>query len=98
MSAEDKSLRWAERMYGAFLRLYPREHRNAYGGLMRQLFRDQWQDAMRRADGSGRTYLAMATLADLIRSALSEHVTQQAQNMNPAPWKKLSYILFAAAV
>jgi len=98
MRCDDKSLRRAEKVYGAFLRLYPREHRDAYGGLMRQLFRDQWQDSLRRGDGGGPARLAMATLADLIRSAFSEHLTQQAQNMNHAPWKKLSYILFAVAV
>src|SRR4051812_3632629 len=97
MGDYSRSLHWAGKVYAALLRAYPREHRAEYGRLMMQLFRDQWRDAAGSGTGRVPVRFAVATLADLTRSAFCEHVTHQIENMKNISWKKLSLILCAVA-
>jgi hypothetical protein len=89
---------WAGKVYETLLLAYPREHRAEYGALMKQLFRDQWRDAAGSDMGRVPVRFALATLADVIRSAFCEHVIQQTETMKNISWKKLSLLLFAIAI
>jgi hypothetical protein len=60
------------RVYRRFLRLYPAEHRDEYGWLMSQLFRDKAYDALRREGHAGIILYNLAALLDLILSAIQE--------------------------
>jgi hypothetical protein len=66
--------RWSERLYGAFVRLYPRAFRDRFAYEMVQLFGDQLRDA--RAGGAPFAVMAMwfKGLGDLFVTAASEHV------------------------
>ena len=66
----------SERLYRALLWIYPKEHRQEYGELMVQLFRDRM-----RYDGRdfGGLVVWMQTLSDLAVSAFDEH--RKGENM-----------------
>ena len=55
--APNRSQEWSQRLYQRLLAAYPRRHREAYGGAMAQLFRDQCRDAW--ADGRNLGLLAL---------------------------------------
>ncbi|MBM3190100.1 MAG: hypothetical protein FJZ90_15435 [Chloroflexi bacterium] len=61
------------RAYEACLWLYPQTHREAYGALMQQLFRDQLRDALAGAGAWALPALCLRTIADTLASALDEH-------------------------
>lgn len=61
----------AERLYALLLRLYPRAHRQAYGPLMRQAFRDSYRDAL-ATDGNVGLRFWLRVVDDEARSVARE--------------------------
>ena len=97
MADEKQSVRHVTRIYKSLLWLYPRGHRQEYGPLMVQLFRDQCREACRQGDRRC-SKLWFRTFADLGRSAFLEQLTQLTSHMKNMPPGKLSFILFVVAV
>jgi hypothetical protein len=64
------------RLYSALLYLYPKEFRAAYSEEMRQTFRVASQVAYRQHGASGLAALWLATLLDLLKTALAERAWQ----------------------
>ncbi len=85
----------AVKVYTVLLRLYPREHRQAYGPLMIQLFRDQCTDAYAQRRALGLLTLWLRTLWDLGITAFQEHLRLAAdlglanQKVAPLPWRQV---------
>ena len=90
---DPRALALAVRLYRAALRLYPRAHREEYGALMEQLFRDQCRDALRTGRLGG---LALSTLGDLARTTFREHLTEQTKTMQLLRPSRLALILIIA--
>lgn len=85
----------AERMYALWLHLYPRAHRDAYGALMLQLFRDMCRDALAAQGRIGmRVWLGVA--ADEARSMVREHGA--ALNQRPPQLARPAYALAYGAL
>jgi hypothetical protein len=61
----------SERVYALLLHLYPREHRRAYGSLMRQTFRDELREARVTSESLGIGFW-LAVAADVVRSVWRE--------------------------
>ena len=64
----------SERIYAFAMRLYPRAFRHRFGDDMRELFRDQWKAARRRAGWGGVARLWLATLPALVAGASAERI------------------------
>ncbi len=64
------------KLYHYLLWAYPRIHRDAYGSLMTQLFRDQCRDAFREERSVGLAKLWLRLLPDLVKTSLIEHVVE----------------------
>lgn len=62
----------AERLYALVLRLYPRAHRQTYGLLMRQAFRDSYHDVLATAGRVGPRFW-LGVVGDEARSIAREH-------------------------
>lgn len=93
----------AERLYALWLHLYPRAHRDAYGALMLQLFRDMCREALATRGRVGiRVWLDMA--ADEARSLVREHgaaLNQRRRQLARPAYASLAYgalLLSGAAV
>jgi hypothetical protein len=86
---EPRSLTFSTRLYEALLAVYPSEFRQAYGGPMRQVFRDCCRRALGEAGTSGLLALWARTLLDTVQTALEEHV-QRGVDMSKAKFIKLS--------
>lgn len=73
MKPGDQSKRWqrAEQLYTWYVHLYPRAHRQAYGRLMLQAFRDSYRDALATQGRIGPRFWC-AVVTDEARSLLSE--------------------------
>ena len=80
----NKSLHRATRIYEALMRLYPRGHREEYGPLMVQLFRDQFREIGRT--GNRRTWLRfwLCAFFDVTRSAFLEQLSHTTHRMKNA--------------
>jgi len=65
----------SERVYALAMRLYPRDLRDRFGDDMRELFRDQWKAARRRAGWRGVARLWLATAPALVGGASAERLT-----------------------
>ncbi len=91
----------AERLYALWLHLYPRAHRDAYGALMLQLFRDMCRDA-RAAQGNVGVRLWLQVVADEARSLPREYgaVLRQQRRRLEKPARALAYgaLVLAGAV
>jgi hypothetical protein len=98
MNRPDHHLNQAVAIYQKLLWLYPRVHREEYGALMTQLFRDQCRARLKCGQGKSVLPVLFKALPDLGLSALREHVTQQTQsrNMKNSP-QAISLALFAAS-
>lgn len=97
MSDSEDRLRRASRIYEELLWLYPRAHREKYGPLMVQFFRDQWR-AARPGSAPAMLELSLGTLGDLAFSAFREHLSNQLHNMKNMSRNRLSLILFITAI
>src|ERR1043165_1523489 len=74
----------SDAIYRKLLRLYPRTHREEYGALMAQLFRDQYRDAYREGRVPGILRLWRRTLSDLAKNSLLEQIeTKQIMHLDP---------------
>jgi len=74
----------SDAIYRKLLRLYPRAHREEYGALMAQLFRDQYRDAYREGRVPGILRLWRRTLSDLAKNSLLEQIeTKQIMHLDP---------------
>lgn len=69
---EDRSCR----CYACLLKLYPKQHRQAYGQQMAQLFRDQCRDAWNKSGAWGLASIWLRTLPDLALSSIHEHLAE----------------------
>ncbi|MBN2001918.1 MAG: hypothetical protein JXA21_01070 [Anaerolineae bacterium] len=85
----------ATRLYTGLLRLYPRAHRQEYGPLMAQLFRDQCREIYARRRPWGMLWLWLRTLWDLCVTVVQEHLHLAAglgmanQPVTPLPWRQV---------
>jgi hypothetical protein len=97
MSDSDGRLRCGSRIYEKLLWLYPRAHREAYGSLMAQFFRDQCRAA---SPGNSRALVGLwlGTLVDLFLSVFREHLSNPLDRMKNLSRNTLSLILFIAAI
>jgi hypothetical protein len=80
------------------LRMYPADHRRAYGGMIEQLFRDQWRDACRERGAAGRAVAGLHLCGDLLSSSLHEHISNLTNPMKTTGLNPLSHLLLAAAI
>lgn len=100
---QSEVVEFSVRIYRMFLWLYPTEHRDDYGWLMVQLFRDRAYDAMRRGGAAGILIYWLASLLDLIRSVVEERreerITMSSSNIvNMHPYLFMAAgALFASA-
>jgi hypothetical protein len=86
----------AERIYAVLLYLYPREHRRAYGSLMRQTFRDEVREARATAGSLGIGFwLAVAT--DVVRSMWRERRSPLERGL-PMNWMRYHFGVGAGLV
>lgn len=91
----------AERLYALWLHVYPRAHRDAYGALMLQIFRDMCRDA-RATRGTVNLRLWLQVAADEARSLPKEYgaaLKQQRRRLEkPAHALAYSALLLGGAV
>ncbi|MBZ0300147.1 MAG: protein phosphatase 2C domain-containing protein [Anaerolineae bacterium] len=74
-----------ERLYTAFLWLYPADYRREYGPLMRQAARDMSRDAVRQARPGTLRGLWLHILADAVWTAIAVHRDQQEKKTMATP-------------
>jgi hypothetical protein len=78
----------AERLYALLLCLYPRAHRQQYGPLMLQTFKDHYQET-REAQGRIGMAFWLGVLADETKSVLREQLSSiQGEIMMQRVWNK----------
>lgn len=104
-----KSNRWIEssqRAYARLLKLYPKDHREAYGESMLQVFGDQCREAQAHRGRPGLLALWLRTLLDLVVSAVREHISDpnaaagllEAVPGKPLPWKGVALALIPGLI
>lgn len=74
MLVETQTMLLSEKIYARLLKLYPKAYREAYGGPMAQLFRDQCRDALQEPRAWGVARLWLRVLPDLLKTSLLEHL------------------------
>ena len=74
MRTSSKALAISDRIYNLLLFAYPASFRCEYGIHMAQLFRDECRDTLRQAGLGGMIILCFKTIADLVKTALAEHI------------------------
>lgn len=72
---ESKAVERSCRLYQRLLALYPKRHREEYGGAMSQLFRDQCRDAWSEGRKRGMINLWVRALLDLLKTSVLEHLS-----------------------
>jgi capsular polysaccharide biosynthesis protein len=77
---ESKAVDLSCQVYRRLLLAYPRNHRQAYGAAMLQLFRDQCRDAWAAQHARGLIGCWLRALVDLLKTSLLEHLS----NLNPS--------------
>lgn len=70
---EERRLSLSIQVYRKLLLLYPAEHRQTYGTLMVQVFRDSCRDACRQEGAGGLARVWIRTLLDAIPSLMVEY-------------------------
>jgi putative ABC transport system permease protein len=75
---------FADRFYGALLRLLPFDFQRDFGSDMEQAFREQRDDTARRRGRSGLLRMWWATIIDIFRMAPREHLSVLAQDVRYA--------------
>ena len=76
------------RFYGMALVVYPAEFRNEFGAEMKQFFRDDCRQTVRRSGAAGLLLLAIRSFFDLARSAPGVHMEILRQDLRFA-WRML---------
>jgi hypothetical protein len=71
---QSRSIRISIKVYGFLLVVYPPSHRQTYGPLMRQLFRDLCHDAYTKNGFFGLARLWIRTLPDLAASLTAAYL------------------------
>jgi signal peptidase I len=89
MTNESASIAWLCRFYSVLLFAYPREFRLAYGGPMRQLFRDRCREVVRSGD-RGLLRFSAQIVGDWVRSSARERAA--ALRSTPAPRRRRSFV------
>jgi signal peptidase I len=84
MTYQAASIAWLCRFYSVLLYTYPRDFRRAYGGPMRQLFRDRCRDAVRSGD-RGLLRFSAQMVGDWVRSSVRERTGAQRTGSAPRP-------------
>ncbi|HEY6167105.1 MAG TPA: Wzz/FepE/Etk N-terminal domain-containing protein [Verrucomicrobiae bacterium] len=69
-------MRSSQKLYERLLVLYPKAHREEYGPLMAQLFRDQSRDAWRASRRWGFVLLWLRVIPDLLKTSILEHLSE----------------------
>jgi putative ABC transport system permease protein len=82
MTPEKQSL--SDRLYGTLLRLFPFDFRSDFGDQMEQTFREQRQDAERKAGRTGLLRLWWETMAGIFSTAPREHLSILGQDIRYA--------------
>jgi hypothetical protein len=98
METKRPSFSRACRLYRLLLLLYPKNHRQEYGTLMVQLFRDQCREAHRDHGARGLWSVWARLMGDLVFSATKEHLSNLKNHMKTRSIHQLTQILFGAAV
>src|SRR4051812_27316648 len=80
----------SERAYAFTTRLYPRQFRDRFGDDMRELFRDEWKAAQRRAGWRGIARLWLSTVPAIVVGASAEHLTAASRRVVAAGSPSLS--------
>ena len=83
MTCESASVAWLVRFYSVLLYAYPREFRRAYGGPMRQMFRDRCRDAARSGE-RGLLRFSAQMVSDWVRSSVRERAAALRTASTPA--------------
>lgn len=65
----------SERVYSFFLNLYPKDFKDEYKELLKQLFRDMLREAFESDKGKGVWKIWLAVLKDLPLSIINEHLS-----------------------
>ena len=72
---ESKAVERSCWFYQRLLKIYPRAHREEYGGAMSQLFRDQCRDAWNTRRTRGVLVCWLRALSDLLKTSVLEHLS-----------------------
>src|SRR5215469_17792849 len=80
MFMKPKIIAISEKIYGALLHLYPREHRRDYGEAMAQLFQDQCEDAWQAGRSAAVMKLWLRMLPDIGKTSISEQIAAIERN------------------
>ncbi len=81
MKSAPKILELSDKIYRAFLRLYPESHRREFGEPMAQLFRDQCRDAWSAGHFAGLLRLWLRTLPDVGKTLVVEQIAAIERNI-----------------
>jgi capsular polysaccharide biosynthesis protein len=73
---------FSNKLYRRLLCLYPAKHRQEYGTLMAQLFRDQCDEAYRDDAGIGLMKLWCRISLDIAKTTVTEHLSEIQRNKN----------------
>ncbi|MFN8376030.1 MAG: hypothetical protein U0694_24545 [Anaerolineae bacterium] len=95
-----RMLRISGKVYRVLLRLYPAEHREAFGAAMAQTFGDMLRDAYGQRGARGVLRLWLETLSDTLQNAVIEHgsVLQERLAMSRRSLMVLGLALLLAVV
>jgi hypothetical protein len=74
MQVRSRALAVSDQIYNLLLFVYPAPFRREYGIHMAQLFRDECRDTLRQSGLGGMIFLWFKILADLVKTALAEHI------------------------
>jgi signal peptidase I len=75
MTNDSAFIRWLSRIYSVLLYAWPREFRLAYGGEIKQAFRDRCRHVARTSDHTRLLHFAMMTGADWMSTTFREHLS-----------------------
>ncbi len=98
MRANEEKFSGMCRIYRMLIFLYPESHRQKYGDLMAQLFRDQCRDAHRENGAWGLVTMWRRVSTDLLLTAVPEHLSNLDNHLRIMSAPKLSILLFVAAI
>ncbi len=89
--AESKAVEYSCGVYRRLLLMYPKSHREEYGAVILQLFRDQCRDAWSARRVRGVIGFWLRAIADLLKTSVLEHLS----NFN---WSRIMSISFRPTI